>query len=48
MEGDTPLHSAVRYVNQLPRNAETEEYAKELIGMMCEAGSDPRFVPFLF
>ncbi len=45
MEGDTPLHSAVRYVNQLPRNPETEDYAKELIGMMCEAGSDPRFVP---
>jgi hypothetical protein len=46
IEGDTPLHSAVRYVNTLtesqPLTDEISEFAKELIGMMVEAGSDPR------
>jgi ankyrin repeat protein len=46
VEGDTPLHSAVRYVNTLtessPLTPEISEYAKDFIGMMLEAGSDPR------
>jgi len=39
-EGDTPLHSAVRWVNEQP--AENYEYGASLIEMMLEAGSDPR------
>lgn len=46
IEGDTPLHSAVRYINTLtessPLTPEISDFAKELIGMMIEAGSDPR------
>ncbi|KAG0651374.1 Ankyrin repeat-containing [Hyphodiscus hymeniophilus] len=42
MEGDTPLHSAVRYINSLDVNPDTAEEASSLIGMMCEAGNDPR------
>jgi hypothetical protein len=41
-EGDTPLHSAVRYINSLTPSPETAEFASSLIGMMCEAGNDPR------
>jgi hypothetical protein len=41
-EGDTPLHSAVRWANEV--SEEQKEYASSLIGMMLEAGSDPRFV----
>lgn len=43
-EGDTPLHSAVRWVNSLPDDPEQQESAIDLIEMMLEAGSDPRFV----
>jgi hypothetical protein len=43
MEGDTPLHSAVRWANGL-REEQWEE-ATELIKMMIEAGSDPKYVP---
>ncbi len=39
-EGDTPLHSAVRWANEVPQ--EQKEFATSLIEMMLEAGSDPR------
>jgi len=39
-EGDTPLHTAVRWVNE--QSAENYEYGSSLIEMMLEAGSDPR------
>jgi hypothetical protein len=42
VEGDTPLHSAIRYINTLPPSPETSEFASSLIVMMTEAGSDPR------
>jgi hypothetical protein len=46
IEGDTPLHSAVRYINTLtesqPSNPDISSFAQELISMMIEAGSDPR------
>jgi hypothetical protein len=42
-EGDTPLHSAVRWVNSL-HNDQLEE-AIGLVEMMLEAGSDPRSAP---
>jgi uncharacterized protein len=42
IEGDTPLHSAIRYINSLPRTPETASFASELISMMTEAGSDAR------
>src|SRR5277367_4836230 len=42
MEGDTPLHSAIRYINSLDPTPETSEFASKLISMMTEAGNDPR------
>ncbi|RKF79919.1 Ankyrin repeat-containing protein [Golovinomyces cichoracearum] len=44
IEGDTPLHSAVRYFNQLPKplHPDAVPFAHELIFMMIESGSDPR------
>ena len=42
MEGDTPLHSAIRYINSLTPSPEVSEFASQLISMMCEAGNDPR------
>ncbi|KUJ23588.1 uncharacterized protein LY89DRAFT_186324 [Mollisia scopiformis] len=46
IEGDTPLHSAIRYINShfstSPTNAELSTFASELISMMIEAGSDPK------
>ncbi|KFY84649.1 hypothetical protein V500_09137 [Pseudogymnoascus sp. VKM F-4518 (FW-2643)] len=39
-EGDTPLHSAVRWVNE--QSKENHEYGISLIDMMLEAGSDPK------
>ena len=42
MEGDTPLHSAIRYVNSLDLTPETSEFASQFISMMTEAGNDPR------
>jgi ankyrin repeat protein len=46
IEGDTPLHSAIRYINTLtdsqPSNPDISTFAQELISMMIEAGSDPR------
>lgn len=43
-EGDTPLHSAIRFINTLPRttsNPDEPSAAKNLVSMMLEAGSDP-------
>lgn len=44
-EGDTPLHSAIRFINSLPstpRSPDNEpSAAHNLIAMMLEAGSDP-------
>lgn len=46
IESDTPLHSAIRYLNSLtessPLTPEISSFATELISMMIEAGSDPR------
>jgi hypothetical protein len=46
IEGDTPLHSAIRYINNLtesqPSNPDISSFAQELVSMMIEAGSDPR------
>ncbi len=44
VEGDTPLHSAVRYLNSLdfPPTPEILSFSADLISMMIEAGSDPR------
>jgi hypothetical protein len=39
-EGDTPLHSAVRWINSEP--AEQREFGASLVEMMLEAGSNPR------
>ncbi len=39
-EGDTPLHTAVRWVNE--QSTEDQEYGYNLIDMMLEAGSDPK------
>lgn len=39
-EGDTPLHTAVRWANE--QGKENHDYAIQLIEMMLEAGSDPR------
>jgi hypothetical protein len=41
-EGDTPLHSAVRWANEV--SEKQMEFASSLIEMRLEAGSDPRFV----
>jgi hypothetical protein len=41
-DGDTPLHSAVRYINTLPVSPDNTEFASGLIEMMIDAGSDPR------
>lgn len=41
-EGDTPLHTVVRWINE--QGEEGWEYGAELVGMMVEAGSDARYV----
>lgn len=40
LEGDTPLHSAVRWINSEPEAQ--REFGNELVDMMLEAGSNPR------
>jgi len=45
-EGDTPIHCVVRWCNDQGEKA--WEYACELIGMMCEAGGDARYVLLVF
>ena len=42
MEGDTPLHSAIRHINSLDLTPDTANFASALISMMCDAGNDPR------
>lgn len=39
IDRDTPLHSAVRYINE---NADSDELGLAMVKMMCEAGCDPR------
>ncbi|KAK7725858.1 hypothetical protein SLS63_007850 [Diaporthe eres] len=39
-EGDTPLHSAVRWINSEPEAQ--REFGNALVDMMLEAGSNPR------
>ncbi|OAA72163.1 ankyrin repeat domain containing protein [Cordyceps fumosorosea ARSEF 2679] len=39
-DGDTPLHAAVRWLNGEP--PAQREFGAALVGMMLEAGSDPR------
>lgn len=40
VEGDTPLHSAIRWINSEP--PEQREFGNALVTMMLEAGSNPR------
>ncbi len=40
LEGDTPLHKAVRAVNGLPQEAWDE--AAALVELLLDAGADPR------
>lgn len=40
VEGDTPLHSAIRWINSEP--VEQREFGNALVEMMLEAGSNPR------
>lgn len=40
VEGDTPLHTAVRWINGEP--AAQREFGNALVDMMLEAGSSPR------
>ncbi|KAK0737463.1 hypothetical protein B0T21DRAFT_287806 [Apiosordaria backusii] len=40
LEGDTPLHTAIRWINSEP--PEQREFGNALIDMMLEAGSNPR------
>ncbi|KAK8122108.1 hypothetical protein PG984_010778 [Apiospora sp. TS-2023a] len=40
IEGDTPLHSVIRWINSEP--AAQREYGNALVKMMLEAGSDTR------
>ena len=42
VEGDTPLHSAVRFLNGEPSTPEARAFGLDLVGMMLEAGSSPR------
>lgn len=41
-DGDTPLHSAVRWINSLP--TEQWDNASGLVEMMLEAGNEPKLV----
>lgn len=44
LDADTPLHSAIRFINSLPipLSASNLEFSTALLSMMTEAGSDPR------
>lgn len=44
LDADTPLHSAIRFINSLPipLSSQNLEFSLALITMMTEAGSDPR------
>lgn len=40
LEGDTPLHSAIRWINSEP--PAQRDFGNKLVEMMLEAGSNPR------
>lgn len=42
LEGDTPLHKSVRFVNELPK--EKWQGAAALVELLLDAGADPRSV----
>ena len=42
LEGDTPLHKAVRYTNNLAQDSRPE--GKLLVELLLDAGADPRYV----
>jgi hypothetical protein len=42
MEKDTPLHKAVRFVNELPKPQ--WENGKQFVELLLDAGADPRYV----
>ncbi len=42
LEGDTPLHKAVRFINDLPKG--DWEAAKAMADLLLDAGADPRYV----
>ena len=42
MEGDTPLHTAVRYVNK--QDKADWKGAQPIVEILIEAGSDPKYV----
>ncbi|KAI9849437.1 MAG: hypothetical protein M1837_004057 [Sclerophora amabilis] len=41
LEGDTPLHKSVRYVNELSKS--DWETGKSIVELLIDAGADPRF-----
>lgn len=45
LEGDTPLHKAVRFVNGLGR--EDWEAGEALVELLLDAGADPRWVWYI-
>lgn len=45
LEGDTPLHKAVRFINGLSKG--DWENAKAMAELLLDAGADPRSVSFL-
>lgn len=45
LEGDTPLHKAVRYINGLSK--EEWENGASVLELLLDAGADPRLVPYL-
>ena len=40
MDGDTPLHKAVRFTNQLPKSE--KEGGAAFVELLIDAGADPR------
>ncbi len=46
LEGDTPLHKAVRFVNGLAKG-EWED-GKAMVELLLDAGADPRLVRSIF
>jgi hypothetical protein len=42
LEGDTPLHKAVRFVNELSKN--DWEAGLSVVELLTDAGADPRYV----
>ena len=41
LEGDTPLHRAIRYVNEL--SADEWEDGAAVVELLLDAGADPRY-----